>query len=218
MFHEPDDPVLAAAPSIVLKIGGSIARNAETLRPVLDVLGRSHRPIVVVAGGGAFADAVRDAQPRLGFSDETAHRMALLALHQNAVMMASFVQRLQPIETLSEIRSICSAGGAAIWLPLRECQDDPLLPANWQATSDAVAARLAERLGWPIGFIKSRPPICGQRTPQALVDDGLIDPVAGTILERSDRAFTAIAADELQKLAGLVGTDLAADAAADCPH
>ena len=75
----------AAAP-IVVKLGGSLLEgDGGRGRPWLDILARSTVPVVVVPGGGAFADLVRSEQRRLGFSGRTAHRMALVAMHQTAL-------------------------------------------------------------------------------------------------------------------------------------
>ena len=48
---------------------------------------RAHR-IVVVPGGGPFADAVRDFDRSLGLSPHTAHWMALLAMDQYGHVLA----------------------------------------------------------------------------------------------------------------------------------
>ena len=60
---------------VVVKIGGSLLRQAPP-RPLLAHLA-ALAPVVLVPGGGALADAVRDAQPHLGLSDKAAHAMAL---------------------------------------------------------------------------------------------------------------------------------------------
>ena len=65
----------------VVKLGGSLAFS-DALRPWLDALSQCARHVVVVPGGGPFADAVRAAQPRMGFDDRAAHHMALSAMEQ----------------------------------------------------------------------------------------------------------------------------------------
>ena len=56
---------------IVVKVGGSLAEN-DRIGGALDIIARASRRIVVVPGGGVFADAVRAAQNNYQFSDETA--------------------------------------------------------------------------------------------------------------------------------------------------
>ena len=72
----------------VVKLGGSYARS-KYLAPWLDTLSRCGGRAVIVAGGGPFADAVRATQPVMHFDDRVAHHMALLAMEQYALALAS---------------------------------------------------------------------------------------------------------------------------------
>ena len=196
---------------IVVKIGGSVARSGSALKQVLGVLEQARRPMAVVAGGGSLADGVRQIQPTLGIADKTAHRMALLSLHQMALIFHEFAPCLRALTAASDIERNAASGNSAIWLPYDECRDDPLLPANWEATSDAVAARLAERLSWPIVFVKSRAPHGEFAGPNDLARDGLIDPVSATILERSRLRFRIIERCNLDALSQCLGAPEAAN-------
>ncbi|MBV8535260.1 MAG: aspartate kinase, partial [Alphaproteobacteria bacterium] len=89
--------------TVVVKLGGSLA-NAGTLRSWLGVVRENGAGrCVVVPGGGAFADAVRDTQQRVGFSDRAAHVMALLAMEQYAALLADFEPALRPCASIGEI-------------------------------------------------------------------------------------------------------------------
>src|SRR5215510_16371000 len=70
-----------AARVTVVKLGGSYAHAAE-LKPWLAAIAACAGHVVLVPGGGPFADAVREAQARMGFDDRVAHRMALTAMAQ----------------------------------------------------------------------------------------------------------------------------------------
>ncbi len=76
---------------IVVKLGGSVVRSGE-LPAWLDAIAGAQVPIVVVPGGGALADEVRACQSQLGFGDQAAHRMALLAMDQLAWAVAGLRQ------------------------------------------------------------------------------------------------------------------------------
>ena len=65
----------------VVKLGGSTA-SAAGMDAWIAALAGSGLPLVIVPGGGPFADQVRQAQKRLGFSDGAAHAMAILAMDQ----------------------------------------------------------------------------------------------------------------------------------------
>lgn len=213
MYFDAGHPPFEAAQPLVLKIGGSLMQQSATLRTVLDVVNRAQRAIAVVAGGGAIADAVREAQARLGFSDRAAHRMAILALHQNAFAMTAFAPCLTPLETLTDIETALANGEKAVWLPLLECDADADLPASWDATSDAIAARLAERLGGlPIVFVKSRGASAASKDPADLAAENLIDPVSAAILLRSGMPYSVINSGQMPLLAKLLGASDTIDA------
>ncbi len=66
---------------MVVRLGGSHAFS-PLLRPWLAAIGAAAGRVVLVPGGGPFADTVRSAQAAMGFDDLAAHRMALLAMAQ----------------------------------------------------------------------------------------------------------------------------------------
>ncbi len=78
----------ARAELTVVKLGGSYAFSPH-LRAALKSICAAEAPVVLVPGGGPFADAVREAQPRMGFNDGAAHKMALLAMAQFAQALVS---------------------------------------------------------------------------------------------------------------------------------
>jgi aspartokinase-like uncharacterized kinase len=70
---------------IIVKLGGSLSR-ADTLIKCLNSVEQNYqgREVVIVPGGGAFADQVRLAQHHWQIDDKTAHNMAILAMQQMA--------------------------------------------------------------------------------------------------------------------------------------
>ncbi len=70
---------------IVIKIGGSLIGNARNLVHILnDYALTEDEQILIIPGGGIFADTVRMASGVYGISDEAAHWMAILAMDQYA--------------------------------------------------------------------------------------------------------------------------------------
>jgi aspartokinase-like uncharacterized kinase len=67
----------------VLKVGGSLSRGAclEALCREISRLGERYN-LLVVPGGGRFADQVRDSYRRFDLDETAAHHMALLAMDQ----------------------------------------------------------------------------------------------------------------------------------------
>lgn len=132
--------------TVVVKLGGSLAAAGTLASWLAVVIQHGGGRVVVVPGGGAFADAVREAQRRDGFSDLAAHRMAVLAMEQYAWMLFDLAPMLVPCASLPEMRAALGDGSVALWLPSRMVLADPLIAGNWQVTSDSLAAWLARRL------------------------------------------------------------------------
>lgn len=190
----------------VVKIGGSLEQAPE-LRPWLNVLAQAGAGrVVVVPGGGRFADAVREAQARWQFDDAAAHRMAILAMEQYGCMLAALEPRLVPAGTLPAMRQALVDRQAVLWQPSPMTLDDPDagIPADWHMSSDSLAAWLAGRLGaHQLALVKSVAPPgdgvgCEQAMARGVVDNRLqqtlIDhQIRACWLGRSDYArFTAI--------------------------
>ncbi|MFS8038082.1 aspartate kinase [Xanthobacter sp. AM11] len=127
----------------IVKIGGSLTRDA----PPRELLGRlaQARGIVVVPGGGALADTVRDVQPQWHLPDSAAHRMAILAMEQMAHAFAALAPALVPAATPPALAA-AAATGAALWLPAAMTLGHPGIPESWNVTSDSLSAWLAAEM------------------------------------------------------------------------
>jgi 5-(aminomethyl)-3-furanmethanol phosphate kinase len=130
----------------VVKLGGSHAFAAH-LTDWIDAIAICAERVVVVPGGGPFADAVRAAQPRMGFDDGAAHRMALLAMEQYGCALASRSQCLSLADTLAAIDHALNAKQVPVWLPTRMVLAATEIPWSWDVTSDSLAAWLAGKIG-----------------------------------------------------------------------
>ena len=130
---------------LVVKIGGSSAASPDLKRWVR-AIERSTRPVVVVPGGGPFANTVRRYQPRIGFDDEAAHEMAILAMEQFGCALVSLGTRMVKAAHEKEIGDAIDAGSIPVWMPFDSVLRDPELEKDWTVTSDSLSAWLAGRL------------------------------------------------------------------------
>ncbi len=168
---------------IVVKLGGSLA-GGPYLKPWLDALSALTTRCVVVAGGGVFADTVRDAQGKFGFSDNAAHAMALLAMEQYAFMLADLAPVLTPAPTLDAIVQIGQSGRVPVWLPVGMVLGEAEIQPSWDITSDSLAAWLAGRLGARhLVLVKSAETTDGA-APADWAASGLVDPAFPDYAER----------------------------------
>jgi 5-(aminomethyl)-3-furanmethanol phosphate kinase len=129
----------------VVKLGGSLYNNAPTLVPILSA---SPVPLLIVPGGGPFANAVRQA----GLDDEAAHWAAIAAMERYGRHIASL--------GLPITDSLAVPEKPVIFLPLRCLKEHDPLPHSWDTTSDTIAAWVAAELRLDLLLLKSVDGIC----------------------------------------------------------
>ncbi|MCW4030337.1 MAG: delta 1-pyrroline-5-carboxylate synthetase [Candidatus Bathyarchaeota archaeon] len=134
---------------VVIKIGGSLMHNPPALRKLCETLSDSAKKhqMLVVPGGGEFADAVRSADRRFSLSNAAAHRMAILGMDQYGLLLADLTPNSAAINTLDEIKTVLDEGKLPIFLPSQLMLTDDPLENSWAVTSDAIAAYLAVCFG-----------------------------------------------------------------------
>ncbi len=126
----------------VIKLGGSLLK-AGFLPACLDAVTRYSGQILLVPGGGVFADQVRASQQQWHFDDTTAHRMAILAMQQMALLISAFRPEFALLDDLTAIKKMPRI---AIWSPNLTELDRSDVGASWDITSDSLAAWLAGQL------------------------------------------------------------------------
>jgi aspartokinase-like uncharacterized kinase len=132
---------------IVIKLGGSLSRS-DTLINCLKVVEKNYqgRAVVIVPGGGAFADQVRLAQQRWKFDDTTAHHMAVLAMQQMALMFKGLKPDFAIANSIAAIQEHTTEKKIVIWSPNIIELDNAGIQASWDISSDSLAAWLAKTL------------------------------------------------------------------------
>ena len=164
----------------IIKIGGSLLGAPELSRWLEVIVKYSNGDIIIVPGGGLFADAVREVQQLTNINDAVAHQLALMAMDQFGLLLASMNAGLVTASSELEIAELGWQHRAMVWLPSQMILADHSVPKNWQVTSDSISAWLANKLGAEqLMLVKSKSLIPYQKKqsnhPQQLVDDDLID-------------------------------------------
>jgi aspartokinase-like uncharacterized kinase len=168
-----------------LKIGGSLAEGGDLRSWLTLAADHGERAIVIVPGGGPFAEQVRQAQRSLGFGDGPAHRMALLAMEQYAIAMAGMEPRLSMASSPIAIERALIRKEAVIWRPSIMALGRPDLPESWEVTSDSLACWLGEEIGARrIVLVKSAAPPQRNASAVALAKAGYLDPAFPVFLRR----------------------------------
>jgi len=143
-------------PVRVVKVGGSLfdfPKLAPALRDWLAAQPRARN--VMLAGGGAFADVIREADKRFTLGEEASHWLCIEALRVMARLLAAILPETRLITTLSQLKTALAEEDDArpiVFCPESYMRDvDPTLdgrslPHAWSVTTDSIAARLAETI------------------------------------------------------------------------
>ncbi|WP_244490728.1 amino acid kinase family protein [Aureimonas frigidaquae] len=127
---------------LIVKVGGSSISSPD-LKVWVGNIEKSSRPLVLVPGGGPFAAVVRRFQPVIGFDNDAAHHMAILAMEQFGRALVSLGERLVAVATREAILREIEAGNIPVWMPAKLALRAGEIPRNWSVTSDSLAAWLA---------------------------------------------------------------------------
>ena len=159
----------------VLKLGGSLYKSKH-LAEWLQRVARHAGPVVLVPGGGPFADQVRQAQCHWHFDDSHAHAMALRAMEQFGSLLCAVDPRYEPADGTVAIQEVLARGRIPVWFPVRQILGEATVEASWRVTSDSLALWLAAELNaHGVVLVKSAALPPESATIGSMQGDGLLD-------------------------------------------
>lgn len=127
-------------PPLVLKIGGSLQHHAEM---ICSLLIKHDFPVLIVPGGGIYADQVR----RSHVDGSIAHWMAVAAMEQFGYYLSSF--------GIPTTVTLHVPSHPVVFLPYRQLTALDPVPHRWEVSSDTIAAWCAHFLHTPLVLLKS---------------------------------------------------------------
>jgi len=186
---------------IVLKLGGSLLSKPALMQFLKLANAKGRGQLVIVPGGGVFADQVRVTQKKWQFDDQTAHTMAILAMQQMALLFQSLCVDLVLVNKVAAIAPTLQQHTAVIWSPVISELDDAGLAASWDITSDSLAGWLAIQLSAnKLTLVKSRN-IPFNATLEQLSTLGIIDKAFTQIVHNKSLKISCISHHQLSVLA-----------------
>jgi aspartokinase-like uncharacterized kinase len=159
----------------IVKLGGSLSRES-TLPRWLEMLAEvGGGRVIVVPGGGGFADQAREAQAWWQLDDLAGHNMAVLGMAQTALMMQALCPTLELASDETQLQEVLRRDRVALWLPLDLLRSQPDQLTHWGVTSDSLALWLASRLCAERLLLVKAGAIDASHTLAQLGEDGVVD-------------------------------------------
>jgi aspartokinase-like uncharacterized kinase len=187
---------------VVIKLGGSLLASGK-LKECLDKIESDYqgRAVVLVPGGGVFAEQVRIAQRKWQFNDMAAHWMALLAMQQMAVLIGAFKPQFALTRGIPDSNYPCICVWAAdfgdlIMMDLIDSYGDLTNRSLWNITSDSISAWLAGKLNADELILVKSVSIDDNQTVQELTEKQVVDAAFGHFIQQASCKFTVINAEK----------------------
>lgn len=164
----------------VVKLGGSLYCSKPQLKAWLAqlTLAAENGVIIIVPGGGPFADQIRTAQDDFHFSDQAAHHMAILAMAQYGILLADVINTDNTFHRVDEIKKTAPQHGLYIWLPDSSLLATQEIEQSWTVSSDSLALWLAQQLSAPclslVKSIQATSTHIAELTQQGIIDEGFL--------------------------------------------
>jgi hypothetical protein len=135
--------------NVVVKVGGSLAAYPEKLRSLCAKLSEisKKQKLLIVPGGGEFADIVREYDEKFALSCITSHKMAILGMDQYGLLLSDLTPNSCPVNSLKEAKKASDSGKLPVFLPSHLMLNEDPLENSWDVTSDSITIYIAEKLG-----------------------------------------------------------------------
>lgn len=169
----------------LFKIGGKILGDFENLKSTMSQLNslfeeKLIQKIIIIPGGGIFANFIRKVYSELKFTEEIAHFMGIISMNYNGLELSKIYPNLQVIENFSKLKELSDS--ISLFLPYDYLKENDILPHSWDVTSDSITLFLAKELGLSECF--------------------LIKDVDG-ILDSNNKVIKQISASKIKEMKGL---------------
>ncbi|HIP17664.1 MAG TPA: hypothetical protein EYG76_05165 [Methanothermococcus okinawensis] len=129
----------------IVKIGGSLTYFSESLLNELKSFSNPKNKIIIIPGGGKFANVVRELDTSVKMRDRTSHKLALLSMDMMGIYFSE-LSDIETVNTLYDAKEILKKKNIVILLPSKIVLSTDELPNSWEVTSDSVAAYITKLL------------------------------------------------------------------------
>lgn len=161
----------------VIKLGGSLLGEPELFTDCLNtIIECKTGSLVIVPGGGLFADVVREIDQPFKLSAAASHLMAMRAMEQTGLLICDYHPAFRAAGSPDAIASVLADGRIPVFFPSNYPQNQPSLHADWSVTSDSISAWLAGHIDAShLILVKSLEAADSNYFFPCLVEEGVVD-------------------------------------------
>lgn len=132
---------------IIAKIGGKIIENHKNLEHTINQFKtllfdkKIIDKLVLIPGGGSYANFIRILDKKLDIGDDLSHWMAIYAMNSNGEAISQEYKDIKSIKNLEELKE--SKDSFLVFLPFDFLYQTDELPHSWSVTSDSITIYIA---------------------------------------------------------------------------
>ncbi|MEO2116923.1 MAG: [5-(aminomethyl)furan-3-yl]methyl phosphate kinase [Methanocaldococcus sp.] len=130
----------------IVKIGGSLTYDAEPLLKALKNYAREkNKKIVIIPGGGEFANVVRNIDKTLNISNSLSHKLAIKCMDLIGEVYAE-IGDIKAYDTLFDLKREIEKEKIGILLPSKILLSTDIAEHSWAITSDSLSLYIGKLL------------------------------------------------------------------------
>ncbi|ADC70398.1 aspartate/glutamate/uridylate kinase [Methanocaldococcus sp. FS406-22] len=130
----------------LIKIGGSLTYDAKPLLKALKNYAKeNNKKIVIIPGGGEFANVVRKIDKTLNISNSLSHKLAIKCMDLIGEVYAE-IGNIKAYDTLFDLKREIEKEKIAILLPSKILLSTDIAEHSWAITSDSLSLYIGKLL------------------------------------------------------------------------
>ncbi len=126
----------------VVKIGGSLFPE-HAVELCQSLVGKD---ALVVCGGGALANTLRDYDNQMHYSNTATHKSAILCMDILGMLLADKVSGAEEVYNFEQAQETVESGKLPVLIPSRILEYLDPLEHSWKVTSDSLSLYISQRL------------------------------------------------------------------------
>jgi aspartokinase-like uncharacterized kinase len=130
----------------IVKIGGSLTYDAKPLLKALKSYAKeNNKKIIIIPGGGEFANVVRKIDKTLNISNSLSHKLAIKCMDLIGEVYAE-IGNIKAYDTLFNLKREIEKEKIAILLPSKILLSTDIAEHSWAITSDSLSLYIGKLL------------------------------------------------------------------------